>query len=197
MNDLPPSSETSRSDERRDPRAARVYGVTASFQRVPEVYHAAERIRDLGWTRWDVHTPFAIHGLDAAMGLPRSSIPRLTLIGGLSGFIFGCLLTWYTSGYDYPLIVGGKPFWSIIYPFPVIYECTILFAAFGTFFGQFLSNRLPLHHHPLFELPQFSRVTNDTFMVVLEATDPHFRSPEEARDLLASLGGQDISLVRD
>jgi len=184
-------------DDRRDDRAPRVHGVLASFRRAPDVFHAAERIRDLGWTRWDVHTPYPVHGLDAAMGLPRSAIPRLTLLGGVTGFLAGCLLTWYTSSLDYPLLVGGKPYWSVIYPFPVLYECTILFAAFGTFFGQFLANRLPRHHHPLFEVPQFARVTDDTFMVVLEATDPRFRSPEDARDLLASLGGQDITLVRD
>ena len=193
MNDqnLPPRAE------RRDDRGPRVHGVIASFRRAPEVYQAAERIRDLGWTRWDVHTPYPIHGLDAAMGLPRSSVPRLTLLGGLTGFVTGCLLTWYTNSFDYPLVVGAKPYWSVIYPFPVLYECTILFAAFGTFFGQFLTNRIPRHHHPLFEVPQFARVTDDTFMVVLEAADPRFRSPEDARDLLASLGGQDITLVRD
>lgn len=193
MNDQNPSPRA----ERRDDRGPRVHGVIASFRRAPEVYRAAERIRDLGWTRWDVHTPYPIHGLDAAMGLPRSSIPRLTLLGGLTGFVTGCLLTWYTNSFDYPLVVGAKPYWSVIYPFPVLYECTILFAAFGTFFGQFLTNRLPRHHHPLFEVPQFARVTDDTFMVVLEAADPRFRSPEDARDLLASLGGQDITLVRD
>jgi len=78
----------------------------------------------------------------------------------------------------------------------VLYECTILFAAFGTFFGQFIFNRLPRHHHPLFELPQFARVSDDSFMIVLEATDPRF-NPDGAYDLLASLGGQDITLVRD
>lgn len=193
MNDQNPSPRA----ERRDDRGPRVHGVIAFFRRAPEVFKAAERIRDLGWTRWDVHTPYPVHGLDAAMGLPRSSIPRLTLLGGLTGFVTGCLLTWYTNSFDYPLVVGGKPYWSVIYPFPVLYECTILFAAFGTFFGQFLTNRLPRHHHPLFEVPQFARVTDDTFMVVLEASDPRFRSPEDARDLLASLGGQDITLVRD
>ena len=81
MNDQTPSPRA----ERRDDRGPRVHGVIASFRRAPEVYRAAERIRDLGWTRWDVHTPYPVHGLDAAMGLPRSSIPRLTLLGGLTG----------------------------------------------------------------------------------------------------------------
>lgn len=184
------------SQDNRPRREDRVYGVAATFRDVPTVFKAAERVRDAGWTKWDVHTPFPIHGMDAAMGLPRSPVPRLTLLGGLTGFLTGCLLTWYTNSFDYPLIVGGKPYWSVIYPFPVLYECTILFAAFGTFFGQFIFNRLPRHHHPLFELPQFARVSDDSFMIVLEATDPRFK-PDGAYDLLASLGGQDITLVRD
>jgi hypothetical protein len=84
----------------------------------------------------------------------------------------------------------------VIFPFPVLYECTILFAAFGTFFGQFIFNRLPRHHHPLFDHPQFARVSDDTFMIVLEATDPNFHV-DESRNFLQSLGGQEITIVRD
>ncbi len=190
MNDHSPQDTQPRREER-------VFGVACSFRSVAEIFHAAERIRDAGWKKWDVYTPFPIHGMDAAMGLPRSSIPRVTLLAGITGFVTGCLLTWYTNSFDYPLIVGAKPYWSVIYPFPVLYECTILFAAFGTFFGQFIFNRLPRHHHPLFDVPQFIRVSDDAFMVVLEVTDPHFGNPDKAYDFLASLGGQDITLVRD
>jgi len=100
------------------------------------------------------------------------------------------------NSYDYPLIVGGKPYWSVIFPFPILYECTILFAAFGTFFGQFIFNRLPHHHHPLFDLPQFGRVSDDTFMIVLEARDANFHL-DESRNFLLSLGGQEITVIRD
>lgn len=177
-------------------RNERIFGVACTFRKPADVFHAAEKVRDAGWTRWDVHTPFPIHGMDQAMGLPRSKIPRLTLLGGVTGFIAGCLLTWYMNSYDYPLIVGGKPYWSAIYPFPIIYECTILLAAFGTFFGQFILNRLPHHHHPLFELPNFARVSDDTFMVVLEAHDPKFHV-DDSRNFLLSLGGQEIIVIRD
>ncbi|MFM7743938.1 MAG: DUF3341 domain-containing protein, partial [Verrucomicrobiota bacterium] len=102
----------------------------------------------------------------------------------------------YMNSYDYPLIVGGKPYWSVIFPFPVLYECTILFAAFGTFFGQFIFNRLPRHNHPLFDLPGFARVSDDTFMIVLEARDPCFHL-DESRNFLQSLGGQEITVIRD
>jgi hypothetical protein len=177
-------------------RNERIHGVACTFRKASDVYHAAEKVRDAGWKQWDVHTPFPIHGMDQAMGLPRSPVPRLTLLGGVTGFLTGCLLTWYTNSADYPIVVGGKPFWSVIYPFPVLYECTILFAAFGTFFGQFIFNRLPRHHHPLFDHPQFARVSDDTFMIVLEAGDPNFHV-DESRNFLQSLGGQEITIVRD
>ena len=177
-------------------RNERIHGVACTFRKVSDVFHAAEKVRDAGWKNWDVHTPFPIHGMDQAMGLPRSPVPRLTLLGGVTGFITGCLLTWYMNSYDYPLIVGGKPYWSVIFPFPVLYECTILFAAFGTFFGQFIFNRLPRHNHPLFELPNFERVSDDTFMIVLEARDPQFHL-DESRNFLQSLGGQEITVIRD
>ena len=102
-------------------RNERIHGVACTFRKVSDVFHAAEKVRDAGWKNWDVHTPFPIHGMDQAMGLPRSPVPRLTLLGGVTGFITGCLLTWYMNSYDYPLIVGGKPYWSVIFPFPVLY----------------------------------------------------------------------------
>jgi len=173
-----------------------IHGVACTFRKPADVYHAAEKVRDAGWKYWDVHSAYPIHGLDKAMGLPRSKIPRLTLLGGVTGFIAGCLLTWYMNSFDYPLIVGGKPLWSPIFPFPIMYECTILFAAFGTFFGQFILNRLPQHHHPLFDLPQFARTSDDSFMIVLEARDSQFHL-DESRHFLLSLGGQEITVIRD
>ena len=77
-----------------------------------------------------------------------------------------------------------------------MYECTILFAAFGTFFGQFILNGLPRHHHPVFDLPQFARTSDDSFMIVLEATDEKFHL-DESRNFLLSLGGQEITVIRD
>ncbi len=172
-----------------------LFGIVGSFTKTPEVYHAAEKVRDAGFKYWDVYTPFPVHGLDAAMGLKRSKVPVLTLSGGITGFITGILITWYMNGFDYPLIVGGKPFWSPIFPFPIMYELTILLAAFGTFFGMFLTNALPQHHHPIFENEQFARATDDTFFIVIEGRDPQF-DLEKTKKLLEEVGAHDITLVK-
>lgn len=172
------------------------YGLIAEFKTVSGVMNAAEKIRDEGFTKWDVLTPFPVHGLDAAMGLKRSKVPFFTFVGGLTGMIIGILMVWYMNAYDYPLTVGGKPFFSPIFPFPIFYELTILLAAFGTFFGMFITNKLPMHHHPLFEHFGFNRATDDHFWIVIETSDPKFNF-NRIKTLLAGLGGLEITLLEN
>ncbi|MDR2981481.1 MAG: DUF3341 domain-containing protein [Puniceicoccales bacterium] len=174
--------------------ASNLHGLICSFTKTPDVYHAAEKVRDAGFKRWDVYTPFPVHGMDQAMGLKRSKVPCLTLLGGITGFVAGSLLTWWMNAYDYPLVVGGKPLWSPIFPFPIMYECTILFAAFGTFFGQFLMNMLPRHNHPVFNYKKFVKASDDTFFIVIDATDPRF-DLEKTRMFLKEAGGESVEEV--
>jgi hypothetical protein len=101
--------------------AAQPYGLVAVFDTAPAVYHAAETVRDAGYKCWDCITPFPIHGLDRAMGLGRSKVPRISLVGGVLGFTTGMSMIWFTNAYDYPLIVGGKPYFSPMFAFPVSY----------------------------------------------------------------------------
>ena len=42
-------------------------------------------MRDAGFTKWDVHTPFPVHGMDDAMGIRGTQLPFLVLGGGLTG----------------------------------------------------------------------------------------------------------------
>ena len=66
-----------------------------------------------------------MHGLDKAMGLKRSIVPRISLAGGITGFCTGMTMIWWTGAWDYPLTVGGKPLFSPMFAFPVSYELTI------------------------------------------------------------------------
>ncbi len=176
--------------------AGKPYGLMARFKTAPEIFHAAERMRDEGFKRWDVFTPFPVHGMDDAMGLSRSKVPRGTFIGGITGFTTGVLLVWYMNSYDYPLIVGGKPYFSMVFPFPVFYELNILLAAFGTFFGMFISNLLPRHHHPSFSHPSFEKASDDAFFLLIMQDDPKYDEAAN-RSLLESLGGTEIEIVHD
>ena len=60
----------------------RVHGYLAEFDSVKELYHAAEKVNEAGYKRWDVHSPFPIHGMDHAMGMTRSKLPWLVFFGG-------------------------------------------------------------------------------------------------------------------
>ena len=176
--------------------AAPSYGLIATFETAPEIYHAAELVRDAGYRNWDVISPCPLHGLDKAMGLKRSIVPRISLAGGITGFITGMSLIWWTGAYDYKLTVGGKPLFSPMFAFPVSYELTILFTAFATVIGMFLFNKLPMHYHPVLKYEKFHRGTNDRFFVVIEARDPHFDAAG-TRALLAAVGGQEITELED
>ena len=168
------------------------YGLIAAFDTVPDFYHACEKIRDAGYSQWDALTPFPVHGLDAAMGVRRSKVPRFSLAGGLTGFVTGMSFIWWVGAVEYPLIVGGKPYFSPMFAFPVSYELTILFTAFATIGGMFFLNKLPMHYHPVMKAPQFVRALDDRFYIVIESSDPKFNAAA-TRDLLAKIGGKDIA----
>ncbi len=57
---------------------------------------------------------------------------------------------------------------------PILFELTILFSAFGAVLGMFGLNRLPHHHHPVFESERFRLASDDKFFISIEAEDPKF-----------------------
>jgi Protein of unknown function (DUF3341) len=171
--------------------AEKTYGLIATFDTPAAVMHAAEQIRDAGYRRWDVITPFPIHGMDQAMGVARSRVPRISLAGGITGFCTGMSMIWFMDKFDYPIIVGGKPLFSPLFAFPVSYELTILFTAFATIGGMFVLNGLPMHYHPVLNYDHIRRGTDDLFFIVIEKSDPRFNA-ENTRALLAEAGGREI-----
>lgn len=101
-------------------------------------------------------------------------------------------MIWFTGAFDYPLIVGGKPYFSPLFAFPISYELTILFTAFATIGGMFLLNWLPQHYHPVLKSKDITRGLDDTFYVVIEARDPKF-DLARAKALLTQAGAKEIS----
>jgi len=172
------------------------YGLVAEFESAADTLHAATVVRDAGFRRWDVHTPFPIHGMDDAMGLKNSKVGWFTFLGGATGFTAGMLMIWWTNKWDYPIIVGGKPLFSPLFAFPVSYELTILLASFGSLFGMLFLNRLPRLYHPLLKNRRFASATHDRFYIVIECDDARY-SPAETRKLLESAGSKHIELVDD
>lgn len=174
----------------------KTYGIIAAFDSTPDLYHACEQVRDAGYRRWDAHTPFPVHGLDAAMGIRRSKVPRISICGGITGFTTGMSFIWWANSYEYPLVVGGKPYFSPMFAFPVSYELTILFTAFATIIGMFILNKLPMHYHPVQKASQFVRALDDRFYIVIEAADPKF-NPAATAEFLRKIGGRDIEELEE
>jgi hypothetical protein len=173
-----------------------VVGLLARFETAAEIKHAAAQVRDSGYRHWDVFTPFPIHGLDDAMGLRDSRVGWFSFVGAVLGFSAGMSMIWFMNGFDYPLVVGGKPLFSPVFAFPVSYELTILFGSFGAILGMLIMNRLPRWHNPVFNSPQFVRATHDRFFILLESRDPQY-TETSARKLLEAAGGRDIERVEE
>ena len=176
----------------------KVYGLGAEFDSVASLMKAAEKIRDAGFTKWDVHTPFPVHGMDKAMGLGKSWLSFYVFIGGTSGLLTAVCLEMIPSFSLYKLIVHGKPYdWRTIPAFfPIMFELTVLFSAFTTIITLLIMNQLPKWYHPVFNWERFARVTDDGFFAVIEARDPKF-SETKTRALLEEIGVQHVTLIHD
>jgi hypothetical protein len=172
------------------------FGLLAEFDTVDSLIRAAERVRDEGYTRWDSYAPFAVHGLDEAMGLDRTTLPVIVFLSGLAGCIFGLVLQWWTNGVNYPFVISGKPLFGLPVAIPITFEMTILFAAFGSLLGMLGLNGLPRLHHPLFKSERFRRATTDKFFIAIEASDPIFDA-RDTRRLLEEVGSVAVEEVEE
>ena len=173
-----------------------IYGLIAEFETPAAAMHAAEKVRDAGYKRWDVYSPFPVHGMDKAMGIKNSKVGWFSFLGGVTGYTCGMLMIWWMNAHDYPILIGGKPMFSPFGAFPPSYELTILLGSFGALFGMLFLNRLPRLHHPLLKHKRFALATHDRFFLVIETVDSRF-SAADTRKLLESTGSKQIEEVTE
>ena len=171
-------------------------GILAEFDNPNALLNAARQMRDAGYSSFDCHSPFPIHGMTEAMGEKRSYLGYIIGIMGLLGGSFALWLEWWTSAVNLPLVISGKPYFSLPAFIPIVFELTILFAAFGAVFGMLYLNRLPQLFHFTFFSDAFSKVTDDGFFVSLEAEDPKFDT-ERSKEFLQSIGGSSVEVLVD
>lgn len=180
--------------------------ILAEYEDVTSLIHAAEKVRDAGFSKWDCHTPFPVHGLDKAMGIKPTILPFLTLVMALTGTTTGFIMQYWANatnadllpigmpGYEY--LISGKPMWSLPANIPVMFEMTVMFAAYTTVFALFLLCKLPRHYNPLFKSARFRRATSDRFFVVIETADPLFNE-SRVNSLLQSTHPKSMETVSD
>jgi len=167
----------------------KLYAVTALFKTPNDIIAAAKAVRDAGYTKFDVHTPYPVHGMDRAMGLKETKLGFVTLAAGILGAVGMISFASWVASVDYPQVIGGKPYWSWPAFVPVTYEIAVLSAvlltvgAMITFFLKF-----PNNSHPLHDTRYMKAVSSDTFGIAIQADDSKFNE-QEVNAFLKKLGG--------
>ena len=171
-------------------------GFLAEFAEPEQLLHAIESTREAGYTRYDAFSPYPLHEFSHAMGITGSKLPWIVLAGGAFGALTGWALQYWTSVTAYPMNIGGRPFNSWPAFIIVIFEMTILFAAFTAVLGMFALNGMPKPYHPLFNVERFTGASKDRYFLFIETTDPQF-NVEETRGFLEKLDASEVSAVED
>ena len=155
--------------------APTIYGLMAEFENPTTLVRAAEVARLAGYRNMDAYSPIPIEELSEALGLRRTRLPVLVLLGGLLGGAGGYGLEYWSQAIAYPMNIGGRPYHSWPHFIPVTFETTVLGAALAAFVGMWALNKLPQPYHPVFNVPSFARrASHDRFYLVIEAVDPRF-----------------------
>lgn len=172
----------------------KLYAAIGGFSAPEDLVAAGRKIREMGYQKLDAMTPFPVHGIDEAIGIPHSKLGWLVIWFSAAGAATALLLIWWIGAVNYPLVIGGKPLFDFSYSIPVTFELTILFSAFGSFLGMWAINGLPRLYHPSFNYSQIHRASDDRFLLVIEADDPKFDALQTAEHL-RSVGASDVEVV--
>ena len=173
----------------------KIYGITALFKSPDEIISAAGKVADAGYKNFDVNTPYPVHGMDKAMKLKPSRLGFVTLVFGLSGAALALIFMYWTMSVDYPMVIGGKPFFALPAFIPVTFEVTVLLATVMTVVLMLaLFFRLPDNKHPLHDTNYMQLVSKDHYGVVIESSDPQF-DENKVKELLKSFNPVNTEVV--
>ncbi|MDZ4847734.1 MAG: quinol:electron acceptor oxidoreductase subunit ActD [Pirellulaceae bacterium] len=170
------------------------YGWMSEYVDEHSLLAASRKVRDSGYTKTDAYTPFPVHGIDEALGIKPTILPFIVLCMGFVGLAAAATMEIWMNAVSYPYIISGKPMLSIPAFIPVIFETTVLFSAFTTFFAMWGLNLLPRFSNPVFTNPRFDRVTNDRFFLHVDSRDKYFNR-ESVRELLAGTNPESLEEV--
>ena len=180
-----------------EPRTGDLFAVAALFDTPDQIIHAAEKVSGSGYKKFDVLTPYPVHGMDDAMNLKQSKIGWVGLLAGMSGTSLAFLMIWWMVGVNYPNIFGGKPFFNLPASIPIMFELTVLISALtlvGSLIAIFM--KLPNNANPLMDTEFVKRVTSDKFGIYIEAKDAKFNL-DEVRAMFEGLGSSSVSNIHE
>jgi hypothetical protein len=162
--------------------------VVGCFNDENVLFPAVKHARKAGFKIHDVYTPFPIHGLDAALGLRDTSLHTAGFIYGITGTTVAFSFITWALAYDWPMNIGGKPFFSLPAWIPIMFELTVLFAAVGMVLTFcYLCQLAPFvkkdHFHP--------RATDDMFVMAIECSEK--TDENEVSRFLQDVGAMEVS----
>lgn len=177
------------------PRSNKVHSVTALFDKPDDIIHAAEETVKAGYDKYDVYTPYPLHGMDAAMNLKDTMIGKFSFLAGVTGLTIAVSMIYYMSGVDYKNIIGGKPYFNLTASIPIMFELTILLTGVLSIFGMLLLwNKLPQISNPLHDTDFMKWASTEKYGIAIEAEDAQF-DLEKVKSFLTGVGGKDIGVV--
>src|SRR5215210_7273571 len=163
--------------------------VVACFDDEEVLFPAVKRVRNAGYKIHDVYTPFAVHGLDHALGMRETSLHTAGFIYGLIGTTTALTGMGWVFTQDWPMNIGGKPNFALPAFIPIIFELTVLMSAVGMVLTFcYLCQMAPFvkkHHF-------HSRATDDTFVMAIECTPK--TNEGEVQAFLQSVGAKEINI---
>lgn len=165
---------------------SKIHGLMVQFETPEGVLTATRRARLVGYREMDAYSPYTVEGLAAELGMKRSRIPSVVLIGSIVGAATGFFMQYYSMAVDYRFNSGGRPYNSWPAFLPITFELLVLIGSLAAFFVMVLLNELPHPNHPVFNVPAFARASYDRFFLCIDAEDPLFDLKGTA-EFLASL----------
>jgi hypothetical protein len=172
----------------------KVYAVMGEFAEPEELVEAGRKIRQMGYTKLDAMSPFPVHGIDEAIGIPYSKIGWIVVGGAIAGILTAQILIYYVGVIDYPLVIGGKPLFDFTFSIPPTFELAVLFSCITAFICTWGLSGLPRLYHPSMNYRNAHRASDDRFLLVIEANDPKFDAQKTAEHM-RSVGAHEVEVV--
>jgi hypothetical protein len=153
------------------------------------LFPAVSKVRRAGYKIHEVYTPYAVHGLDKAMGLRETSLHTAGFIYGITGTTIAVTFMSWIFTKDWPLNIGGKPHFALPAWIPITFELTVLCASVGMVLTFcYICQIAPFvkkHHFNL-------RSSDDLFVMVVECTER--TNEEELKNLISGAGAVNVNV---
>lgn len=138
----------------------------------------------------DVYSPFPVHGLDPILGLSESRLHQIGFVYGATGTLTAFLFMTWVFVSNWPIIFGGKPYFSAPAFIPVTFEFTVLLASIGmtvTFYT--ICGMGPGVVNPILD----SRITDNKFCIAFDVSHSEASEVEKYRSFFSGTKASEVN----